>query len=422
MGGAVAVLDPQLRRWRVRVFTATWLSYFGYYFCRKPFFVTKGTLENDLGWDAATLSVLGIAYLAAYAVGQFIASVVGDRWGPRLMLLVGMAVTILANAMFGFANSLATFAVLLVINGLAQATGWSGNVGSMAPWFTRRERGTVMGLWATNFQVGSIAAKSLAALMLGAFGLQYAFFGGSIALLIIWIYFLFNQRNRPEDVGLPPLEDPDDAVLETNDAGRTHWPRAVIINVALVGAFYFFIKFIRYALWSWAPYLLQQHYGMTGSDAGYISITFDASGFAGVLALGHLSDRLFRGRRVGISMLFVLAMTLSCVALYLFGGTSILLFTVCMGMIGYTLYGPDAILTSAGAIDVGSKAGATRAAGIINGMGSIGAVAQEFLLGRLLSGTPNLDGVFLLLLISAVGAAMCLGVLLARNRAGKADM
>ena len=422
MQGAKAVLDPQLRVWRVRVFTATWLSYFGYYFCRKPFFVTKGTLENELGWDAATLSVLGIAFLASYAVGQFIASVVGDRWGPRLMLLVGMAVTIIANAAFGFANSLGTFAVLLVINGLAQATGWSGNVGSMAAWFTRRERGTVMGFWATNFQVGSIAAKSLAALMLGAFGLQYAYVGGSIVLLVIWAYFLFNQRNRPEDVGLAPLEDPDDAVLDTNAAGRTHWPQAVVVNVALVGIFYFFIKFIRYALWSWAPYLLQQHYGMKGSDAGFVSTTFDIAGFAGVIALGVLSDRLFRGRRVGISMVFILSMTAACVALYLFGSRSIVLFTVCMGLIGFTLYGPDAILTSAGAIDVGSKAGATRAAGIINGLGSIGAVAQEFLLGRLLSGTPNLSGVFLLLLISAIGSAMCLAVLLARNRAGKADM
>lgn len=422
MSGAVAVLDPQLRRWRVRVFTATWLSYFGFYFCRKPFFVTKGTLENQLGWDASTLSMLGIAYLASYAIGQFIASVVGDRWGPRLMLLVGMATTIVVNAAFGFANSVATFTLFLVLNGLAQATGWSGNVGSMAAWFTRRERGTVMGFWATNFQIGSIAGKALAAFMLGYMGLKYAYIGGSVVLLIIWVYFIFNQRNRPEDVGLPALVDPDDAVLDTNAAGRTHWPRAVVVNVALVGVFYFFIKFIRYALWSWAPYLLQQHYGMTGSDAGFVSTTFDVAGFAGVIALGVLSDRLFRGRRVGISMVFVLAMTAACVALYLFGNTSIILFTVCMGLIGFTLYGPDAILTSAGAIDVGSKAAATRAAGIINGLGSIGAVAQEFLLGRLLSGTPNLTGVFALLLASAIGSALCLAVLLTRNRAGKADM
>jgi OPA family sugar phosphate sensor protein UhpC-like MFS transporter len=422
MGGALAVHDPKLRKWRVRVFTATWLSYFAFYFCRKPFFVTKGTLENELSWDASMLSFLGIAYLAAYTVGQFIASAVGDRWGPRIMLLVGMAVTMVVNASFGFANSYATFAVFLVINGLAQATGWSGNVGSMAGWFTRRERGTVMGFWATNFQIGSIAGKALAAYMLGAFGLKYAYFGGSLVMLVVWIYFVFNQRNRPEDVGLPAIDDPDDTVMETRASGRVHWPRAVVINVALVGCFYFFIKFIRYALWSWAPYLLQQHYGLKGSEAGFVSTIFDIAGFLGVIALGVLSDRLFRGRRVGISMIFVLCMTGACVALYSVGGSSIVLFASCMGLVGFTLYGPDAILTSAGAIDVGSKAAATRAAGIINGLGSIGAVSQEFLLGRLLSGTPNLTGVFLLLLISALGSAVCLGVLLARNRAGKADM
>ena len=40
---------------------------------------------------------------------------------------------------------------LIAVNGLAQATGWSGNVGTMASWFHKHERGKVMGVWSTNF-------------------------------------------------------------------------------------------------------------------------------------------------------------------------------------------------------------------------------------------------------------------------------
>lgn len=181
------------------------------------------------------------------------------------------------------------------------------------------------------------------------------------------------------------------------------------------------MKFIRYALWSWAPYLLQRHYGLAGKDAGFLSTTFDLAGFAGVIALGILSDRVFRGRRAGLSMVFVLGMAASCLALYLVGGSGIAVFTICIGFIGFTLYGPDAILTSAGAIDVGSRAAATRAAGIINGMGSIGSVTQELVLGKVLKG-GNVDLVFALLLGSALCAAFCLALLLRRNRTGRADM
>jgi len=419
---AQAELDPLLKRWRVRIFAATWLSYFGYYFCRKPFFITKATLEEQLHWDAGQLSFLGVAFLAAYAMGQFIASAVGDRYGPRVLLLVGMGVTIAANVTFGLTNSWGLFAALMVVNGLAQGTGWAGGVGSMGAWFNRRERGTVMGLWATNFQVGGIAANALASFALGQFGYEYAYFTGSAVLLVVWFVVLFHQRNRPEDVGLAPLVDPDEAVMAVKANGRVQWARAVVINVAILGVFYFFIKFIRYALWSWAPYLLQRHYGLAGDEAGFLSTTFDLCGFAGVLALGVLSDRIFRGRRARLSMVFILGLAASCVALYMFGQTSIAFFTACIGFMGFSLFGPDAILTSAGAVDVGSRAGATKAAGIINGIGSIGAVTQELVLGEVLKGGTRLDLVFGLLLASSLLAAGCLAVLLWRGRRGKADV
>jgi len=410
MTAAAPQLDPATRRWRVRVFTATWLSYFGYYFCRKPFYITKAALEDELGFDPERLAAIGAAYLVAYAIGQFIAGALGNRVGPRVVLLTGMALTIAVNAVFGFTTSWATFAGFMFLNGLAQATGWSCNVGAMAPWFARRERGTVMGLWATNFQAGGVAANALAATMLGLYGYR-------------WAFFLFNQRNRPEDVDLPPIDDPDEAALE-DDATGSGWTRAILTNVLVLGVFYFNIKFIRYALWSWAPYLLQRHYGLEGDEAGFASTTFDIAGIAGVVALGFLSDRLFGGRRVRLSFYFMLAMLASTVLLYLFGATSLVLFTVSLGLIGFSLYGPDAILTSAGAIDVGTRRMATLAAGIINGMGSVGSVAQELIFGRVLAGgvEDNMGVVFGLLMTAAVLAAACLAFLLLRNRQGKADL
>jgi len=45
------------------------------------------------------------------------------------------------------------------------------------------------------------------------------------------------------------------------------------------------------------------------------------------------------------------------------------------------LFGPDALLSGVGAIDVGSRRGALAAAGIINGMGSIGPIFHEEIIG-----------------------------------------
>jgi sugar phosphate permease len=415
-----APMPPALKVWRWRVFAATWFCYAGFYFCRKPFYITKSALGHELNFDATMLGVIGSVYLVAYAIGQFASGVLGDRLGPRVTLLTGMAVSLGANAAFGISNSYASFLVLMALNGLCQATGWSNTVGTMANWFRRSERGTVMGVWATNFQVGGVAANMLASWVLGKWGFRYSFFTGSLVLLAVWAFFLFNQRNKPTDAGLAPLEDADEPREEDLPA---KWSSAQILNVVLVGVFYFFVKFIRYSLWSWAPFFLERNYGLKGDAAGYMSTVFDAAGIAGVIVTGFLSDKVFKSRRAGVSLLMMVAMFASCMLLFFAGGVSPTVFAVCLGLVGFTLYGPDALMSGAGAMDIGSKRHAVLAAGIINGMGSVGAVVQELLIGRAYdSSGGQLGPIFGLLLGSSVAAVLAIGFVFFRNRTGRSDV
>jgi OPA family sugar phosphate sensor protein UhpC-like MFS transporter len=408
-----------LRVWRWRVFAATWLCYAGFYFARKPFSIVKSAMGKELALDASALGVLGAGYLVAYTIGQFVAGWAGHRAGARALLLVGMGVSAAASVGLGLTNSYGLLLALMVCNGLAQATGWSGNVATMANWFARSERGRVMGVWATNFQAGGVMANTLAAWALGAWGWRYSFFSGAVVLLAVQAFFAFNQRNRPEDLGLPAVED--DAG-ETAD-GSARWTRAVVTNVLLVGVFYFFVKFIRYALWSWAPFFLERNFGIAGDDAGYLSTVFDVAGVFGVVVTGFLSDRVFASRRAGVSLLMMLAMTVACFALWQVGRVSVPVFAVCIGVVGFTLYGPDALMTGAGAMDIGSRRGAALAAGIINGMGSVGSVVQELVIGKMYdSSAGDLGPILVVLLGASAAAAAVMGVVVTRNRMGISDV
>ncbi len=414
-----------LREWRYRIFAATWLSYAGFYFCRKPFSIVKSTLGDELTFNASMLGTIGATYLLSYAIGQFIAAWAGNKLGPRVNLLLGMAVSIGVGIGFGIANSYATFMALMAVLGLAQATGWSGNVGTMANWFSRGERGKVMGVWATNFTVGSLVAGPFAAWVLGQWGFRASFFAGSAVLGLVWVFFLFNQRNRPEDLGLPPVDAPsveDPSAAESAGSG-IRFSRDAWTNIALIGTFYFFAKFIRYALWSWAPYFLKENFHESAEQAGYLSTAFDVAGIPGVFLCGWLSDRYFRSRRVGVSLLSTAGLTVAMILLYTVGVGSADAFVGCLLLIGLTLYGPDALMTGAAAMDVGSRRGAVAAAGIISGIGSLGPVVQELVIGKMYdSKSGDLTGIFLMLLVSAAGALVALGVMLLRNRRGHADL
>src|SRR5262249_53899644 len=150
-------LTPLHHSWRARAFIATWLAYVGFYFCRKPWSVAKEAIETEWKWNTATTANIGAAYLIAYAIGQFTASQMATRLGPRRHVLIGMALSIGGTTAMGLMfKDPWIMGGLFFVNGIAQATGWSGCVGTMAAWFVKSERGRVMGVWSTNFTAGSL--------------------------------------------------------------------------------------------------------------------------------------------------------------------------------------------------------------------------------------------------------------------------
>ncbi|MBI5610413.1 MAG: MFS transporter [Deltaproteobacteria bacterium] len=419
--------EPQtarrLKMWRYRVFGATWLCYVGYYFCRKPFSVAKSRIGHELALDAEQLAWIGAAYLIAYTLGQFLSGGIGPRVGPRKMLLWGMAVSIASGVGFAASSSFAAFAVLSIINGFAQATGWSNAVGTMASWFHREERGTVMGVWSTCFQVGNVAAPALTAWVLQAAGFRWAFLAGSLVLAAVWVVVLFHQANRPEDKGFAAIVEADGSGGTSADGGPVVWSRATWITVWLVGGAYFAMKFIRYALDSWAPFFLSRKFGLRDDEAGYVSTLFGICGIVGVVATGRLSDKVFGGRRALVSFIMIVGVVFATVLIVGVGTQSVLAFALCLGLIGFTLYGPDALLTGAGAMDIGGGRGAVRAAGIISGLGSAGSVVQELVIGKMYKDNAgDIRPVLGTLLASALLAAACVGAILVRNRRGLSDV
>ena len=199
-----------LRRWRVRILATTWLSYAGFYFCRKNFAIAKSSLLDSLEVSKSDLAHVFTAYLVAYMLGQFLTAALSRRLASRVLLLAGMAVSLGCNFVFGFAYLAGPagywpLLIFNVVNGFAQSTGWPSNVGVLSNWLQRKERGRVMALWATCYQLGSILAKSFATLMLAVASAAWSFWGAAFILLGVWVIFLLFERDDPEDVGLPGL-------------------------------------------------------------------------------------------------------------------------------------------------------------------------------------------------------------------------
>ncbi|CDO29101.1 MFS transporter [Mycolicibacterium porcinum] len=400
---------PRYRHWRIQIFAVTWIAYAGFYFTRQAFSVAKlGILEDPILSTHLTKSVmanLDAAYLAAYAVGQFIWGQVSDRFGPRVVILGGLAISAIATVFMGLLPALVFLLPLMIVQGLAQSTGWSPTLSNMAQFFSIGERGRVLGLWSTNYAFGGlVAAPILGWAAYDVFGSwRAAFFSGAAVVAAVFVLVLLFQRNRPQDVGLPPIEEyraeqdgkegvqlddsPEaEAVAEPTPSWRESL-KVVLSDrmVRTLGASYFLLKPARYAILLWGPVIVAER--LVDGDkfqAVAIPVAFGIAGVVAPILLGRISDRVFSARRVPAC---VISLGILVAVLALFGpltatGNPWIMVAV-LGLIGLSVYGADAMISCVAAVDFGTSKHAGTAAGLINCCGSVGAILGGLLPGYL---------------------------------------
>jgi len=406
-------ISPDMKKWRLQIFSVTWLAYFGMYFCRKNFSVVMPVLSRELHTTKEEFAIVITVFSLMYMIGQFLNGYLSDRHGPRLIVGIGLLLSVISNLMMGWMGTVGSFLFLMGLNGFGQSSGWSGLIKNLTPWFKKKERGVVMSYWTTCYVIGGMAATAFATYWLSN---QYFFsdlswrraflFPAALLLVISLVYIVF-IRNNPADVGLEPFEK--DTSTEKGKRKEKAAHLAVLKNGAvwIAAIMYFFVKFTRYAFLFWLPLYLSEALKYSDERAGYTSIAYEAFGFFGILAAGYASDYLFKSHRFSVSsiMLFCLAFVL-----YLqphLSPLGIVPTIISIGLIGFFTYGPDSLMSGAAAMDIGKNHGAALAAGIINGVGSAGQLLSPFAVAYIV-GKYGWDALFELFVFVTLIAALLL--------------
>ncbi|KIZ03834.1 hypothetical protein MNEG_4124 [Monoraphidium neglectum] len=440
----------------------TFFTYALFHATRKPPSVVKSVLKGDkitaankallsdaevassLGWapfngpnGSSLLGQVDLSFLAAYALGMFVAGHIGDRTDLRLFLSGGMVLSGLLTTLFGMGyfwdiHEMSYFATVMVFAGAFQSTGWPSVVSIMANWYGKGKRGLVMGIWNAHTSVGNIAGTVVAAACLQyGWGYSFAVPGVAISVLGVLVYLLLVVS--PADVGLAAAgsyeavkstdePQPDDfeehpkAGAAAESESVTLWEAWAIPGVASFALCLFFSKLIAYTFLYWLPFYIKstpiQGRMLSAKQAGDLSTLFDVGGVAGGILAGHLSDK------TGASALVATGFTAVCVpALWLYRAYGHLSLAANVGLMmacGFLVNGPYALITTAVSADLGTheslngnaKALATVTA-IIDGMGSIGAAIGPLLTG-IIAEAGGFDGVFMMLYLSAIAAGALL--------------
>jgi len=422
-------IDSTYKRLRLQVFLGIFFGYAGYYLIRKNFALAipdlakEGFSDTELGFALSFLAI-------SYGVSKFVMGNVSDRSNVRYFLPLGLmlsAITMIVMGVMPFAtSSIMIMSVLLFLNGWFQGMGWPPSGRTMVYWFSLEERGTKMSIWNVAHNIGGAVMPLLAILGVELFGNWHAkfYFPGMIAAIVAIIAFIL-LRDRPRSVGLPTIEDwkgcekcdkevDEVTTISAMDIFKKHiLPNKLLWSIAFANAF---VYLVRYGIQDWAPLYLTEVKHFTEHESSWAYSAFEIAAIPGTLLSGWLSDKVFKGKRAPVSIIY---MVLIVVAIFIYWKNPVghpMVDTVCLISIGFLIYGP-VMLIGLHALDLVNKVAAGTAAGLTGLFGYfIGTSILANIVGGYVIDNYHWNGYFIMMIVASLISILLIGMTIKKDK------
>lgn len=396
------------KRSRIEVFLACFLGYTVFHLTRKNIGAALPALSLNLGYTNTQLGILGSSLYFTYAFGKFINGVIADKADAKKFMTVALFMSAMANILFGISPYiipadmqmmgqpilLMVMAFFWGVNGWFQSMGFPGIAKALAFWYSNKERGTVWAFWSTSHQFGTMLGALLAGFLIARFGWQAGFIVPGIINLGMCFMTYTLMKDKPTTQGLPEVEMYREGTVPTKEEDEeAHLSYMEILKkyiffnptIWILAIAYVFVYICRYGTEDWIiKYLVEvRHDSIEVATQKFGSLAF--FGILGAISAGFISDKLFKGRRTPVNIIFLLGVIASIYGIMhnnLGGKTGYLIDALCLAGMGFCVAGPQMLVGGLCAVESGSKKVASAATGFCGIFGYIGAIGSGVVTGN----------------------------------------
>jgi MFS family permease len=266
-------------------------AYFFSYLYRAINAVVAPDLVRDLSIGAGELGLLTAAYLLAFSLFQLPLGILLDRYGPRRVQAVLVAIGAFGALLFSLGDSVLTLALARAVIGLGFAGGLMSSFKAVVIWVPEERRALANACVMSIGAIGLVAATAPAEMAVALYGWRAVMTGLAAVTLAMAAILFFVVPERPSTIKQETLGE---AVSQVGRIyrDRVFWAMAPLLATTAG------VQIAIQTLWAgpWLRDVAGLERGEVANGLFLMALAF----MAGVLGTGAVADRL--GRR-GVSLL-----------------------------------------------------------------------------------------------------------------------
>jgi MFS family permease len=244
-------------------------------------------IRKDLGLSNAEFGLAASAFAYPYAFFQLVGGWLGDRFGPRLVLIVSGLAVIVATAATGLVGGLATLVAARFALGLGEGATFPTATRAMAAWIPEARWGFAQGITHSAARIGNAITPPLVAWLVAASSWRASFVVFAL-LNLLWL-LPWAWMTRTSAAAARPT-------ASGSRIGAAAW-LALARRMLPVTAVDFCYGWTLWLFLTWIPSFFYESFQLDLKHSALFSTGVLAGGVLGDLVGGVISD--WRLRRTG---------------------------------------------------------------------------------------------------------------------------
>ncbi|CAM5790544.1 MAG: MFS transporter [Burkholderiales bacterium] len=365
------------------------------------------------------MGMLMSLFLFAYGIGNIVLTPIGNWLGPRKAMALSILLWAVSVALGGLAGSFGMLLATRVLLGLGEGLHWPMQSTFVKNWFPPSERARANSAWLLGITVGPMIAIPLITAVVAGAGWRASFFVlvllSLIPLTLVWFFTSDEPRGSrfANAAEVEYIEAGLRAEQQASTPGQSSFAFLRDMRYWLIVVAFLCSAGMFWGVLAWLPAYLKTARGFSWAQMGSLATLPYVAGVVTIIIAGIVADRMQRNKAIlPVIALFGAAAGIWASVHAADNTTSALAMTAAIASLGIGLATYWTMMQA-----IVAKASVGVAAGVMNGVASLGSAGIPALVGYLIAsnGGSFTAGLSFLVALGVVGG-LCMLVLFVTRR------